>query len=194
MSAPEATGPEFQPTPINWFNLVWLILAIALMIAVILWGNLWALNFLHVASGLMWTGIDLFMGFVVGPVLRQSPFTTRREVMTRITPRTMFILPGLAILTGTTGWYLAAEMGYLSVDWPEYGWVLAALIIVTILTIQGLGYLLPTQIKVYLELRKPNPDGEKIARLSRAYFWVIASQGLMQVLIVMIMAKFRTGL
>ncbi len=193
-SSPIQTSSQFQPTPINWLNLVWLILSIAVIIAVIAWGNLWALNFLHVAAGLLWTGIDLFMGFVIGPILRQTPFSTRREVMKRLTPRTMFILPGLAIITGTTGWYLAAEMGYLAIDWPGYGWVLAALVIVTILTIQGIGYLLPTQIRVYLELRKPEPDGAKIARLSRAYFWVIASQGLMQVLIIVIMAKFRVGI
>ena len=85
-------------------------------------------------------------------------------------------------------------MGYLDLDWPGYGWVLAALIIVTILTIQGIGYLLPTQIRTYLELRKAKPDMAKIASLSRAYFWVIASQGVMQVLIIVIMAKFRTGI
>lgn len=164
------------------------------MAAVIIWGDLWALNFLHVASGLLWTGIDLFMGFIIGPILRQVPFETRRDMMVRITPRTMFILPGLAIITGTSGWFLAAQMGYLEIDWPGYGWVLAALIIVAILTIQGLGYLLPTQIRVYLELCKPEPDMAKIKRLSRAYFYVIASQGLMQVAIVMIMAKFRTGI
>ncbi|MGE3643370.1 MAG: hypothetical protein AB7F96_05920 [Beijerinckiaceae bacterium] len=185
--------PPLEAPPIRWINALWLALSIAAMAAVIVWGNLWALNFLHVAAGLLWTGIDLFMGFVIGPVLRQVPFEARRAVMTRITPKTMFILPGLAIITGTTGWYLAQRMGYLDYDWPGYAWVLAALIIVTILTIQGIGYLLPTQIRVYLELRKPQPDIARIARLSRAYFWVIASQGMMQVLIVVIMAKFRTG-
>lgn len=186
--------PAFQPTPINWFNLVWSALAIAAMIAVIWWENLWALNFIHVLAGLLWTGIDLFMGFVVGPILRRTPFSTRREFMSRLTPRTMFILPVLAIVTGTSGWYLAAQLGYLEVPWPGYGWVLAALVIVTILTIQGIFYLLPTQILVYLELCKPQPDLARIARLSRAYFWVIASQGLMQVLMIVIMAKFRMGI
>ena len=193
MTAPETTGPEFYPTPVNWLNLLWLGLSIAIMSAVIVWGNLWALNFLHVLSGLLWTGIDLFMGFVVGPILRQTPFTTRREVMTRLTPRTMFILPSLAIITSTTGWYLAISMG-MDMTLPDNHWLLAALIIVTILTIQGIGYLLPTQIRVYLELCKPNPDGAKIARLSKAYFWVIASQGVMQVLIVVIMAGFQVGI
>lgn len=191
--APQTKNFSIGP-PINWLNAVWLALSIVVMIAIIVWGNLWALNFLHVASGLLWTGIDLFMGFVIGPILRQVPFEARRAVMTRITPKTMFILPGLAIVTGTTGWYLARDMGYLAMDWPGYGWVLAALVIATILTIQGIGYLLPTQIRVYLELRKPEPDMAKIAKLSRAYFYVIASQGVMQVLIIVIMAKFRTGI
>ena len=131
--------PVVDPPPINWLNALWLALAILAMIAVIAWGNLWALNFLHVASGLLWTGIDLFMGFVIGPILRQAPFEARRAVLLRLTPRTMFILPGLAIVTGTTGWYLARDMGYLAMDWPEYGWVLAALIIAAILTVQGIG-------------------------------------------------------
>ena len=30
---------------------------------------LW-LNFMHVFCGLLWTGINLFMGFVLGPKLR----------------------------------------------------------------------------------------------------------------------------
>jgi len=191
---PAAAPPPFEPVPIRWINLLWLALALAAMAAVIASGDLWALNFLHVGAGLLWTGIDLFMGFVIGPILRRVPFAARREIMIRLTPRTMFLLPGLAIITGVTGWSLAGEMGYLYVEWPSYGWVLAALVITTILTVQGLGYLLPTQIRVYLELCKPDPDPVRIGRLTRAYFYVIASQGLLQIAIVMIMAKFRTGI
>jgi len=31
----------------------------------------WALNFIHVMAGILWTGIDLFMGFVIGPIMRR---------------------------------------------------------------------------------------------------------------------------
>lgn len=187
-------SPEFQPEPIRWTNLWWVGLAIMVMIAVIVSGNLWALNFLHISAGLLWTGIDLFMGFVVGPALRRTPFEARRAVMTQLTPRTMFILPTLAIITGTTGWFLADAMGLLQAPWPGYGWVLASLIVVTILTIQGLGLLLPTQVRVYFELIKPEPDRDRIARLSANYFYLIALQGIMQVAIIAIMARFRMGL
>lgn len=185
---------EFEPAPIRWTNLWWVALAFAVMVAVIQSGNLLALNFLHVAAGLLWTGIDLFMGFVVGPALRRTPFEVRRAVMTQLTPRTMFILPVISIITGTTGWYLAKEMGYLATPYPGYWWVVAALVVITILTIQGLGLLLPTQIRVYHELCKPEPDRARIAQLSNSYFTIIAVQGIMQVAIIAIMAKFRMGL
>jgi hypothetical protein len=164
------------------------------MVAVIGSGNVWALNFLHISAGLLWTGTDLFMGFVVGPALRRTPFEVRRAVMTQLTPRTMFLLPTVSIITGTTGWYLAKEIGYLAAPYPGFWWVIASLVVVTVLTVQGLGLLLPTQIRVYHELCKPDPDREKIARMSGSYFYIIAMQGLMQVAIIAIMAKFRMGL
>jgi hypothetical protein len=194
MSDAPVRSLEFEPAPIRWSNLWWVALALGAMVAVIHSGNLFALNFMHVTAGLLWTGIDLFMGFVVGPALRRTPFEVRRAVMTQLTPRTMFILPTISIITGTTGWYLAKEMGYLATPYPGYWWVVAALVVITILTIQGLGILLPTQIRVYHELLKPEPDRARIARLSGSYFYIIAIQGIMQIAIIAIMAKFRMGL
>lgn len=135
------------------------------MIGVIASGNVWALNFLHVAAGLLWTGIDLFMGFVIGPALRRTPFEARRAVMTQITPRTLFLLSTISIITGTTGWYLARDMGYLAAPYPGFWWLIAALAMITILAIQGLGI-----------------------------FYIVAAQGIMRVAMIAIMAKFRMGL
>jgi len=64
---------------IRW-NYVWCALAaLAVMVAAIMLGNLWFLNFVHVATSLLWTGIDLFMGFVLGPILRRVDIPVRRE-------------------------------------------------------------------------------------------------------------------
>ena len=142
----------------------------------------------------MWTGIDLFMGFVVGPILRAAPFEARRAVITRLTPKTLFIMPTLSISTGTSGWFLAKQLGFLDVGYPQFGWVAGALVIVAILTVQGLGYLLPTNLRVYRELRKPKPDGARIGAMMSRYFYVVAFQGSMQVAIIVIMARFATGL
>ena len=187
-----APSPVLAP-PINPWHGVASVAVLAGMVVVIAWGNTLALNYLHVMAAVLWTGIDLFMGFVIGPILRAAPFETRRPIMLRLTPRTMFIMPVLSIVTGTTGWFLAGRLGYLDLPWPAFGWVAAALVMITIMTIQGLGYLLPTQIRVYLELRKETPDTAKLARLTRAYFWVVASQGVLQVAMVFVMAVFRMG-
>jgi hypothetical protein len=194
MAMSASVAAEDGAKPIDLRNLVWCGLALAGMAGVIAWGSLWALNFAHVMSGVLWTGIDLFMGFVVGPVMRSLPPPARRAMVLRLMPKMLFLLPTLAILTGTTGWFHARAIGFLDVGWPEYGWVLAALVLVGVLTVQGLGVLLPTNLLVYFELRRPVPDGARIGRLMRRYVAAVALQGVMQVGMIVVMARFVTGL
>ena len=186
---------DTAPGPIvRWHYLGCSALALAVMTVAITSHERWFLNFVHVISGVMWTGIDLFMGFVVGPILRRVDIATRREVIVRLVPKTLFLMPTLAIITGTSGWYLAKDLGFLELPWPQFGWVAAALTLVTLMTIQGTGYLLPMNLRVCLELRKPNPDNEKISRMMRSFFFAVACQGAMQVLTIVIMAKFVSGI
>ena len=194
MDASVKTAAPQVGAPINPFNVFWSAAALAAMVAAIVVGNAWLLDFVHVISGVMWTGIDLFMGFVVGPILRAAPFEARRAIITRLAPKTLFIMPTLSILTGTSGWFLARRMGFLDVGYPQFYWVAASLAIVAILTVQGLGYLLPTNLRVYFELRKSDPDVAKIGAMMSRYFYVVAFQGAMQVAIIVVMARFATGL
>jgi hypothetical protein len=134
------------------------------------------------------------MGFVIGPIMRRLPLPARRAIICRLMPRMLFLMPTLAIITGTAGYYHAKQLGFLAVGYPAFGWVVAALVIVTILTVQGLGVLLPTNLLVYFEMRKDQPDGARIGRLMRRYVRAVAFQGVMQVAIIVVMAKFVTGL
>ena len=186
--------PAFVASPLRTHYLFAAALALIGMTAAILWGSDWLLDFVHVLAGGLWTGIDLFMGFVIGPILRRLPIEARRAVISALVPRTLVLLPTLSIITSTAGWFLAQRMGFLSVGYPEFYWVIAALAIVTILTVQGLGYLLPTNLRIYFEMQKPHPDGEKIGRWMHTYVRVVAVQGVMQVAIIVVMARFATGL
>ena len=127
-------------------------------------------------------------------ILRVIELPARKAVLLRLTPRTLFLMPALAIITGTTGWYLAADMGFTALNWPHYAWVVAALVLVALMTIQGLGYLLPTNLRVCLELQRHTPDNVRIAKLTNRYFLAVATQGIMQVLTIIIMARFATGI
>ena len=192
--SPPMTPPTDDGPGINPRNLIWVALALAITAAVVRSDNPWAINFLHVMSGVLWTGIDLFMGFVVGPIMRSLPPPARRAMILRLMPRMLFLLPTLSIMTGTAGWFHARQMGFLDLPYPQYGWVLAALIIITVLTVQGLGVLLPTNLMVYLEMRSARPNIPRIARLMKRYVYAVGFQGLLQVAIIVVMARFVTGL
>jgi len=186
---------DTAPGPlIRWHYFGYAVLALGVMTVAIASHDHWFLNFVHVICGLLWTGIDLFMGFVIGPILRKVGMSVRREIIVRLVPRTLFLMPTLSIITGTTGWFLAEDGGLLDVPWPQFGWVAAALALVVLMTIQGIGYLLPTNLRVCIQLRRPNPDFVKVSRMMRNFFFAVAMQGTMQVLTIVIMARFVTGL
>jgi hypothetical protein len=147
-----------------------------------------------VFSSLLWTGIDLFMGFVLGPIMRQLDLSIRRDVVRRLTPRTLFLMPTVSIISGTTGWFLAVELGYMALPWPAFGWVVAALVLVTLMTILGLGFLTPVNVFVCLELQKERPDLARIGQWMQRYFYAVAAQGTMQILIIVVMTRFRAGI
>lgn len=171
----------------------WAAAAVALMIVAIESGDPWFLNFVHVIFGLLWTGIDLFMGFILGPILRRIELDARRQVIVRLVPRTLFLMPTLSAVAITSGWYLAEMGGYLALPAPEIWWLYGALAIAAVLTVQGMAVLLPVNIAVYLELRKDAPDAARIDRLMRTYVWIVAAQGVMQVLMIVIMSRFASG-
>ena len=180
-------------SPLRPWYLAAALAALAVMIAAILGDSLWLLNWVHVMAGSLWTGIDLFMGFVIGPVLRAVSLDTRRAVIAGIIPRTLILMPALSTITSTAGWFLAVRMGFLNLGYPEFWWVIAALAIVTVLTVQGLGYLLPANLRLYFEVQKAQPDMQKIGRWMKTYLRVVAVQGTMQVTIIVVMARFATG-
>ncbi|HEX7388153.1 MAG TPA: hypothetical protein VF285_12880 [Castellaniella sp.] len=182
-----------QPVLVRWHYLGYVAAALIVLVVAILARNAWFLNWVHVMSGVLWTGIDLFMGFVIGPIIRSVSVPVRKEIIIRLTPVTLFLMPTLSIMTGTAGWFLAVQLGFTQLPWPQLGWIVAALVLVTLMTIQGLGYLLPTSVRVCLELQKPNPDGPKIGRMMSRFYYVVASQGVMQIAIIVVMAKLVTG-
>lgn len=147
----------------------WVIIVLGIMTAAIQSNTLWFVNFVHVFAGILWTGTDLFMGFMIGPILRKVDFTTRRNIIVRLMPKMLFYMPLLSIVTVTAGWYMAVRLGLFSLPFPYIWWLIAAIVIVALMMVQGLGFLLPTNLRIYFEMRKENPDGKKIGRLMKNY-------------------------
>lgn len=167
-------------------NPVFIVLAISLPTGALIY-SLNILNYVHIMTGALWTGIDLFMGLVLGPVLGGMDPKNRAAIFTRLVPKMTFLMPVIAAVTSTTGVYLALRLGYQLTT----GWIVAALVVVAILTVQGLGIILPTEIRVFKELLSETPDIDKISRLGMRTARVAGLQGIMQLAIIFIMASIR---
>jgi hypothetical protein len=156
--------------------------------------SLWLLNWVHVFFGLAWTGIDLFMGFVLGPILRRLNPLLRRTVSQELSARFFWLFPMLATVTPTAGWELARRLGYLDVPYPQHYWVDAAVTLVAVMAVLGLGLLSPINLRVLWELRKPEPNMHLVARLMRAYLAITALEAVLQLATIVVMTRFRLGL
>jgi uncharacterized membrane protein len=185
-----------QPPPppkISILPNLWFVIPIIAMIVAILSANLLLLNYIHVFTAILWTGTDIFMAFLLGPVLRNVSLATRKEVISWLMPKMVFYMPTVAAVTITAGYFLASKMGLITLNPPVVYWISAVLVIVSIMFIQGLGILLPTNLHIYFEMRKNKPDMSRIQRLMKMYVKVVAIQAAMQFIIIFIMAEFATG-
>jgi uncharacterized membrane protein len=181
------------PPTISVRSNIWITVPIGALIVAILTANFLLLNYVHVFTSMLWTGTDIFMAFLLGPILRGVSLSTRKEVISWLMPKMVFYMPTVASVTTTAGYFLASKMGLITLQTPVLYWITAVLIIVVAMLIQGLGILLPTNLRVYYELRKSEPDMARIQRLMRRYVKVVATQAILQFVIIFIMANFATG-
>ncbi len=164
--------------------------AIAVIPPIVLVVALWIksqylLDYVHVITGGSWTGFDLYMGLIMTRILRSLDISARVEVAKRLTPTTFFILPSFAAVAITAGIFLAQEMGKFDLSSP---WIIAAGVVVAVLTAQGFGVFMPNGLRIFIELAKPKPDTAKIAKLNMRNIRLAGSQAVFQVAIILIMA------
>ena len=188
-AAPAAT-PDFQIVPIAGLPIVALV--IIGLIAAITSNKLWALDFFHVVGGGMWTGIDLFVGLVIGPIIGRMSVQSRIEFSTRFMPKMLLIMPMLVTMTLASGWQLARYVGELSTPYPEHWWLTASFIVVGMMSVVAIGVLEPANIAVLFELKKPRPNGELIGKLMKRFTYTAGITGLMQLATLVIMTRLAT--
>lgn len=203
-------------------------------------------TYVHVMTGVLWTGIDLFIGAVLGPVLGGLDDEQGAAVFERLTPKTAFLLPSLAFVTIASGLVLAQRVGvfphsgpwlalFTAVNlipvvallgwrlnaWDDRRWqavfavvtvgslawvattvgqvqmttpaVVVALAIVTVLSVQGFGFLLPGELRMYAEMTSEEPDPSVISAIGQQNAKVGGVQGLFQLVLILVMVYLRYG-
>ena len=192
MAGPQAgagTLPPYTRRLLAWSFAIGILPPIVL-IAALAAHSFYLLQFTHVITGGTWTGFDLFMGLVMARLMPALELPTRVEVAKRLTPTTFFILPSLAAVAITSGIYLAQWLGKFDLGSPR---ILAAGVVVAILTFQGFVIFMPNGVRIFIELAKRQPDPSRIARLNMQNIRLAGVQAVLQVALILIMANLATS-
>jgi hypothetical protein len=182
--------PAFAIVPVRALPAIAAVLL--LLIAAVATNTLWALNFFHVAFGGAWTALELFVGFVIGPILGRLSPSARIEFSIRFMPRMLVVMPTLVTVTLVSGWQLAARnFGYINLPYPQHWWLTASFVVVGLMAVIALGFLEPANLAVLFELRKPRPDVALVGRLMRRFAYTAGITGILQLAILLIMTHLR---
>ena len=190
-SQPAAGRPSFEIIPRR--GLIAVAVVLAGLVAVIAANSAWGVDFFHVVGGGVWTVLDLFLGFVLGPILARLSIPARIEVTTRLMPKMLLIMPTVVVCTLAAGWQLALQTGDIQTSYSHHGWIVASMIVVAVMAVVALGILEPANLAVLFELKKPEPDGQVIARLMRRFFYSAGITGALQVATLLIMTRLATA-
>ncbi|HVC84381.1 MAG TPA: hypothetical protein VNC12_03930 [Solirubrobacteraceae bacterium] len=182
--------PTVKIVPVRLLPVVGVVL-IGLVVAIAT-NSHWALDFFHVAGGGLWTGIDLFVGLVLGPILGSMSIPARLELSSRMMPKLLLIVPTLVTMTLGSGFQLARQLGNLASNYPHHSWLVASYVVVGVMAVIALGLLEPANLAVLFELRKPNPDTARIGRLMKVFIYTAGITGLMQIATLVIMTKLAS--
>jgi hypothetical protein len=182
--------PAIQIVPVKGLPIVGVVLILLIVSIAADWR--WALDFFHVAGGGLWTGIDLFVGLVIGPILGRLSIPARAEFSARFMPKMVIIMPTVVVMTLAAGFQLAVKLGNLDSSSPNHGWLVASFVVVGVMAVIALGVLEPANIAVLFEMNRPEPDGEIIARLMKRFVYTAGILGGMQVATLLIMTRVAT--
>ena len=190
-AGPPLVIPDFDIVPRTGVVLAGVI--VVALIVVVATGGLWPLEFMHVVFGAGWTIVDLFVGFVIGPILGTLSIPARIEFTTKFMPKMVVLMPAIVTATLVAGWQLATHLGTNLSSYPQHGWVVASMIVVGVMAIVALGLLEPANIAVLVELKKPRPNPQVIERLMKRFIYAAGITGAMQIATFVIMTKLASS-
>ena len=144
----QAGSPSSSAPKISFRTNIWIFLPIGSLIAAIMTANFYFLNYIHIFSSILWTGTDIFMAFLLGPILRNKSFNSKRNYYMAYAKDGIFYANYFCsnhycrILS-------CFKMGLITMYPPIFYWILAVLVIVTIMMVQGLGILLRINLSLF---------------------------------------------
>jgi len=184
---PLAGRPQIHVVPLRGLPVVAMVVIFVALSIGFNWR--WGLMFNHVVGGGLWTGIDLFVGLVIGPILGRLSIPARAEFSARFMPKMVIIMPTVVLMTLATGFQVARNAGNLAASNPNHAWLIVSFCVVGVMATIALGILEPANVAVLYEMNKPVPNGERIGRLMRRFIFTAGITGVMQIATLIIMTR-----
>ncbi len=191
LQAPAAPTADFEIVPVRALPAVAVVLGLLIATIAADWG--WGLDFFHVVAGGLWTAIDLFVGFIVGPIIGRLSVPARIEFSKRFMPKMLLLMPTLVLCTMASGWQLGHHLGFTDSGYFRHDWIVASYIVVGVMSVVALAILEPANLAVLFELKKPRPNGELIGRLMRRFIYTAGITGAMQIATLIIMTRLASA-
>jgi hypothetical protein len=191
LQAPPAEASELEIVPVRALPAVAVVLGLLIATIAADWG--WGLDFFHVVAGGLWTAIDLFVGFIVGPIIARLSIPARMEFSKRFMPKMLLLMPTLVLCTMASGWQLGHHLGFTDSGYFRHDWIVASYIVVGVMSVVALAILEPANLAVLFELKKPRPNGELIGRLMRRFIYTAGVTGAMQIATLIIMTRLASA-
>ncbi len=117
----------------------------------------------------------------------------RTELVTKLMPKMLLIMPTVVTATLAAGWQLGVKMGTVDSAYYLHGWIVASYIVVGVMAVIALGLLEPANVAVLTELKKQRPNPAVIEKLMKRFIYTAGVTGAMQVAILVIMTKLASG-
>jgi len=222
------------------------VVSVAALVYAVTFASVQIHTYVHVMTGLLWTGTDLFLAAILGPVVGGLSKEQSDAVFERLTPKTAFFLPSMAFVTIAGGITLAQRLGifpnaepwlaiFTAVNlipillllgwrlnaWSDWRWqvpfavatvgslawvgltvgslemtnplIVVSLGIVTVLSVQGFGFLMPGEVRMYREMTSADPDPGVISAIGQQNAKLGGVQGLFQLTLIVVMVYLRYG-
>ncbi len=182
--------PAIQVVPLRGLPIAGL--AVVFVFVAIATNWKWMLMFAHVVGGGLWTGIDLFVGLVIGPILGRMSIPARAEFSAKFMPMMLIIMPTVVTMTLGSGFQIARQLGNLNPSSPNHPWLIVSMCVVGVMAVIALGVLEPANVAVLFEMNKPVPNGERIGRLMKRFIYTAGITGVLQVATLVIMTRVAT--
>lgn len=191
-AANEAGAPAREIHIVPLVGLPFVGLAVLFVIYAIGSNSMWALMFAHVAGGGMWTGVDLYVGLILGPIIGGLSIPARMEFSAKFMPKMVLLMPTVVMMTLAAGFQIAIDYQRLVPGNLNRPWLIASMVVVGVMAVVALGILEPANIGVLLEMKKPEPDGRVIEHLMKRFVYTAGITGLMQIATLVIMTRVAT--